>query len=261
VDGDRTAAAGSDHFLEDEHGQTAHRFGTRSSAPFEVQEIRVIVSVTGWNGGEMQANGTFHRIELYAGDRHLATYDNTPFQTIFIHSDWLGTERVRSRYDGSLYETCTSLPFGDQQQCPVVGGGADPSPLHFAGKMRDTETNLDYFGARYYSSGMAHWMSPDWASKPTSVPYANFGNPQSLNLYGYVGNNPLSTADKDGHVAGVDDTVIVIAVRITFTALIVHAYLQTPAGQRSPFQAVFIRSGWLGTERVRSKYAIGRATP
>ena len=25
------------------------------------------------------------------------------------------------------------------------------SPLHFTGKPRDTETNLDYFGARYYS--------------------------------------------------------------------------------------------------------------
>jgi hypothetical protein len=42
-------------------------------------------------------------------------------------------------------------------------------------------------------------MSPDWASKPTEVPYANFGDPQSLNLYGYVGNNPLSKADKDGY--------------------------------------------------------------
>ncbi len=36
-------------------------------------------------------------------------------------------------------------------------------------------------------------------SKPVTVPYAEFGNPQSLNLYAYVGNNPLSLEDTDGH--------------------------------------------------------------
>ncbi len=42
-------------------------------------------------------------------------------------------------------------------------------------------------------------MIPDWAAKATAVPYADFGNPQSLNLYSYVRNNPLSQADLDGH--------------------------------------------------------------
>jgi len=55
------------------------------------------------------------------------------------------------------------------------------------------------FGARYYSSPVGRFMTPDWAAKPTSVPYANFGNPQSLNLYSYVENNPTTTGDPDGH--------------------------------------------------------------
>ena len=42
-------------------------------------------------------------------------------------------------------------------------------------------------------------MSPDWADKPEAVPYSSLDNPQSLNLYGYVGNNPLSKADANGH--------------------------------------------------------------
>jgi hypothetical protein len=42
-------------------------------------------------------------------------------------------------------------------------------------------------------------MSPDWADKPEAVPYSDLANPQSLNLYGYVNNNPLSKADPDGH--------------------------------------------------------------
>lgn len=44
-------------------------------------------------------------------------------------------------------------------------------------------------------------MSPDWADKPEAVPYSDLTDPQSLNLYGYVRNNPLSRADADGHDA------------------------------------------------------------
>jgi len=69
----------------------------------------------------------------------------------------------------------------------------------FTGKERDTESGLDNFGARYYSSQYGRFMTPDWAATATDVPYADFGNPQSLNLYGYVKNNPLSYADPDGH--------------------------------------------------------------
>jgi hypothetical protein len=42
-------------------------------------------------------------------------------------------------------------------------------------------------------------MQPDWAAAPTAVPYAHYGNPQSLNLYAYVENNPTTTGDPDGH--------------------------------------------------------------
>jgi hypothetical protein len=44
-------------------------------------------------------------------------------------------------------------------------------------------------------------MSPDWSAKVEPVPYAKLGDPQSLNLYGYVLNNPLSSVDADGHVS------------------------------------------------------------
>ena len=69
----------------------------------------------------------------------------------------------------------------------------------FTGKERDAESGLDYFGARYYASSMGRMMSPDWSAKAEPVPYAKLDNPQSLNLYEYVGNNPLSRADADGH--------------------------------------------------------------
>jgi RHS repeat-associated protein len=67
------------------------------------------------------------------------------------------------------------------------------------GKERDEEDGNYYYGARYYASFMGRFMTPDWAAKPTAVPYAHFGNPQSLNLYSYVQNNPTTLGDPDGH--------------------------------------------------------------
>jgi hypothetical protein len=42
-------------------------------------------------------------------------------------------------------------------------------------------------------------MSPDWSATAAPVPYAKLDYPQSLNLYAYVENNPLTMADADGH--------------------------------------------------------------
>jgi RHS repeat-associated protein len=102
---------------------------------------------------------------------------------------------VRTGVSGATSETCTSLPFGDGQTCT----GTDVSPMHFTGKHWDTESNLDDFGARYYSSGMARWVTPDWSARQEAVPYVDMDNPQSLNLYAYVGNNPTTDTDASGH--------------------------------------------------------------
>jgi RHS repeat-associated protein len=67
------------------------------------------------------------------------------------------------------------------------------------GKERDTESGNDYFMARYYSSSMGRFMSPDWSAKEDPVPYAQLADPQSLNLYSYVRNNPMDRVDPDGH--------------------------------------------------------------
>ena len=67
------------------------------------------------------------------------------------------------------------------------------------GKERDQESGLDYFGARYYGSALGRWTSPDWNSTPQPIPFADLKDPQTMNLYAYVRNNPLSRSDLDGH--------------------------------------------------------------
>ncbi len=137
--------------------------------------------------------GTWTRGEAYAGNMHIATYANST--TEFDNSDWLSTFRERSDVTGNKVESCTSLPFGEDLTCT----GAEVTPIHFTGKERDAESGNDFFEARYYTSTMGRFLTPDWAEKPVNVPYASFGNPQSLNLYSYVGDNPLMHADPDGH--------------------------------------------------------------
>ena len=57
----------------------------------------------------------------------------------------------------------------------------------------------DDFGARYYSWRVGRWLSADWSAVPAPVPYANLTNPQTLNLYAMVSDNPETFADLDGH--------------------------------------------------------------
>jgi len=90
------------------------------------------------------------------------------------------------------------------------------------GKERDAETGLDYFGARYFSGAQGRFITPDWSEDPYALPYANLSNPQSLNLYAYAQNNPLSRRDEDGHVTCDPDSTTWGPNGVTVTAGACH---------------------------------------
>jgi RHS repeat-associated protein len=154
------------------------------------------------SGGQMtelavDENGTvaWQHTNVKADGRLIATYDLTGLH--FYLNDPLGTRRAQTDSAGVLEQNCLSLPFGDQLNCTISTSG--PTEHHFTGKERDAESGLDYFGARYYASNMGRFMSPDWSASIQPVPYAKLGDPQSLNLYGYMLNSPLGGVDSDGH--------------------------------------------------------------
>jgi RHS repeat-associated protein len=118
--------------------------------------------------------------------------------TYFALSDWLGTKRVETVPNGTCLSTYASLAYGDE--LTPSGTCPDATEHHYTGKERDTESGNDFFLARYYSSTAGRFISPDWASGAEAVPYAQFGDPQSLNLYGYVRDNPIGGVDANGHV-------------------------------------------------------------
>jgi RHS repeat-associated protein len=135
---------------------------------------------------------------VYAGSSLIATYDNDGLH--FYFNDPLGTRRAQTDSAGVLEQTCSSLPFGDALNCSG-GNLTAPTEHHFTGKERDTESGNDYFGARYYSSAMGRFMSPDDFWKDT-----NLADPQSLNKYAYARNNPLRYIDPTGETATMTTT-------------------------------------------------------
>jgi RHS repeat-associated protein len=138
------------------------------------------------------ASSIWDHSNVYADGHLIVTYRGS--KAYFALNDWLGTKRVTYSTDGTV-SSYASLPFGDA----LTTVGVDPSEQHLTGKDRDPESGLDYFEARYYNSNIGRFMSPDWSAKADPVPYAKLDNPQSLNLYAFVGNNPMSRVDMDGH--------------------------------------------------------------
>jgi len=126
----------------------------------------------------------------------------------YYFSDHLKTTDIATDAQGNIKNESDFYPWGGELQFLAN----DSNHYKFTGKERDSETQLDYFGARYYSNGLGRWITPDWAAKATAVPYAEFSDPQSLNLYTYVRNLPTTKIDADGHVQA--GTAVLTAVAV-----------------------------------------------
>ncbi|MES2308384.1 MAG: RHS repeat-associated core domain-containing protein, partial [Verrucomicrobiota bacterium] len=74
-------------------------------------------------------------------------------------------------------------PFGEL----IRSSGTAPCNFGFSTKYRDNETGLNYYGYRYYSTGLGRWMGRD--------PIEEQGG---LNLYGMVGNDEVNWIDVNG---------------------------------------------------------------
>ena len=131
---------------------------------------------------------------FFDGER-VARKDFPSNGVFYYFSDHLKTASVITDSAGNIKSESDFYPWGGELQ--FVNN--DSNRYKFIGKERDSETQLDYFGARYYSNGLARFLNADWDAKPAAVPYAVLGDPQSLNLYTYVRNTPTTAMDPDGH--------------------------------------------------------------
>jgi RHS repeat-associated protein len=143
---------------------------------------------------ETDAAGNTLNEYIFFGGKRVAMLPSGSSPLYYV-PDLLGTSRVMTSSTGVVCYDADFDPYGGEHAYI----NTCPQNYKFEGKERDTETGNDDFGARYYTSRFGRWLSADWSSVPVPVPYANLTNPQTLNLYAMVADDPESFADLDGH--------------------------------------------------------------
>jgi RHS repeat-associated protein len=118
--------------------------------------------------------------------------------TEYLIADHLGSTRMSTNSSGGCLQLHDYLPFGEDTINTLGGrtgcyGTSDGVAEKFTGKERDSETNLDFFGARYFSGAQGRWTSVD-----PSMESAILELPQTWNRYSYVYNRPTFATDPDG---------------------------------------------------------------
>jgi RHS repeat-associated protein len=135
---------------------------------------------------ETDLNGNITSEYVFFARRRVARRNGSG-NTFFYNVDSLGTTRTITDANGNVCYDAEFTPYGTE----LIHTNTCPQDYKFTGYERDTETGLDYSLARYYNSRTGRFMSVD--------PMAgSILDPQSLNRYAYVRNNPINLTDPIG---------------------------------------------------------------
>ncbi len=121
----------------------------------------------------------------YAGGQRVAMRKGTGAVT-YLFGDHLGSTSITTNSNGTLATEQRYYPWGGTRY------GSSPTAFQYTGQRNDSYIKLYSMGARMYDPELGRFISPD-----SIVP--DFGDPQSLNRYSYVVNNPLKYRDPTGH--------------------------------------------------------------
>jgi RHS repeat-associated protein len=125
---------------------------------------------------------------IYAGSTRIAIKPITTTGDInYFHPDHLGSASVVTDQTGAKKAEFAYLPFGET----YVVSGTD-FRYKYTGQEKDDTTGLYFYNARYYDARIGRFVSPDTVA-------SNSRDPQDLNRYSYVSNNPLRYTDPTGH--------------------------------------------------------------
>jgi RHS repeat-associated protein len=139
---------------------------------------------------------------VYIGATKLITKLVEPAQRyedrqFYSQGDQLGSTAFVTDSKGGLAEHLQYFPGGETW---VSEHPSQPVPQQYTGKELDPETNLYYYGTRYYDPRTQQWQTPDPALDTYLDGRANGGvyHSPNLALYSYSYNNPVRLIDPDG---------------------------------------------------------------
>lgn len=146
-------------------------------------------SLTGDVLEETGPSGILYDDYIYFAGRKIASISNDGVVN-FYYADTLGTIHTITNGTGTACYDATFTPYGQEMLNPNISQTCS-SNYKFTGYEYDSETGLYYAQARYYNPRLGRFMSAD--------PLAgDVGDPQSLNRYAYVANNPENLIDPQG---------------------------------------------------------------
>jgi RHS repeat-associated protein len=123
---------------------------------------------------------------IFAGDDRIALKSAT--KILSYHQDHLGSTASVTDAFGYKVDDISYNPFGTLQ----AETGSEPVNHKFTGQELDSETGLYNYNARLYDQVVGRFVTAD-----TIIP--DPANPQSLNRYSYVLNNPINLVDPTGN--------------------------------------------------------------
>jgi RHS repeat-associated protein len=141
----------------------------------------------------------------YAGAQRVAMRQGSTLY--YLLPDHLGSTSLTSDANGAKLAELRYRAWGETR----YNGGSTPTRYQYTGQYSYTaEFGLYFYNARWYDPALGRFTQPD-----TLVPEP--GNPQALNRYAYVYNNPLRYTDPTGHYISLEDD---FGVRITRTGVV-----------------------------------------
>lgn len=140
-------------------------------------------------------SATFNKYYFFGANRLATRINGTLF---YMQGDYLGSSSLLMTTAGALQTRQAYFPYGDKR---LADGSALPTGMDttFTGQKSDDSTGLMYYGARYYDTTLGRFTQAD-----TIIPSPM--NPQSLNRYSYVSNNPVRYTDPTGHMEADEGT-------------------------------------------------------
>ena len=182
-----------------------------------------------------------------SGEQKVATRDDDGLK--YIYPDHLGSSSRMADTSGTQVKAIFYAPFG----ATVQEHGDATVRYRYTGKEKD-DTGLYYYGARYYDDALGRFLAAD-----SVLP--DVYDPQQLNRFAYVRNNPIKLVDPDGHAliaaialgafvaSYVTGTTIVVA-GVSISAVVIIAYVAGTAEDDDTHTSNRDEEGSSGAERT-----------
>lgn len=185
-------------------GGTAAKFGYNGDGERVSGQLTTGGATTVYVGNYYEATGSAVKTYYYAGSLRVAMRDGSTLK--FLVGDHLGSTSLTVDTNAVRISEVRYKPWGETRYTY----GTTTTTYRFTGQRQESalggSDGLYFYNARWYDPTIGRFTSPD-----TIVP--GTGNPQALNRFSYVYNNPMGYVDPSGHFGCIVNSGVNVTVQ------------------------------------------------